>query len=244
MLRFRGSLDASGGGHYGARLPTGSPSRKHGSGLRNPMLVTVKGKQVDVGDALRGHVEAELVNAVSKYFTNPLESQIVLTREAHLFRADVTVHVGRGMIVQGQGQASDARVACDGAIDRVAKRLRRHKRRLRDHHKHGGEVIEAAAYVLAATADTDEAESAEDTPNGTSPAIVAELTAEIATLSVSDAVMRLDLMDEPALLFRHAGHGGLNLVYRRTDGNIGWVDPQAQGNGSKGRAPARGSTKK
>jgi hypothetical protein len=105
-------------------------------------------------------------------------------------------------------------------------------------------VIEAAAYVLAAAADTDEAESAEDTPNGASPAIVAELTAEIATLSVSDAVMRLDLMDEPALLFRHAGHGGLNLVYRRTDGNIGWVDPQAQGNGSKGRAPARGSTKK
>ena len=197
------------------------------------MLVTVKGKQVDVGDALRGHVEAELVNAVSKYFANPLESQVVLTREAHLFRADVTVHVGRGIIVQGQGQAQDAKLACDGAIERVAKRLRRYKRRLRDHHKTGAEVQEAPAYVLAAA--SDEAEEAPEI-NGAAPAIIAELTAKIATLSVSDAVMRLDLMDEPALLFRHAGHGGLNLVYRRPDGNIGWVDPPAQGSsGSKDR---------
>jgi ribosomal subunit interface protein len=206
------------------------------------MLVTVKGKQVDVGDALRGHVETELVNAVSKYFANPQESQVVLTREAHLFRADVTVHVGRGIIVQGQGQAQDARLACDGAIDRVAKRLRRYKRRLRDHHKAGGEVTEAPAYVLAASGWQDEAEPAEgDSANGEAPAIVAEITAEIATLSVSDAVMRLDLMDEPALLFRHAGHGGLNLVYRRPDGNIGWVDPPAQGSGSKDRSAARRS---
>src|SRR3954469_10710035 len=123
LLHLPGLLDAPSGADYGARLPTGSPLRKNRFGLRNPMLVTVKGKQVDVGDALRGHVEAELVNAVSKYFANPLESQVVLTREAHLFRADVTVHVGRGIIVQGQGQASDARLACDGAIDRVAKRL-------------------------------------------------------------------------------------------------------------------------
>lgn len=249
-----GSLDALGGGDYGARLPPGSPSRKNRSGLRNPMLVTVKGKQVDVGDALRGHVETELVNAVSKYFANPLESQIVLTREAHLFRADVTVHVRRGIIVQGQGQAQDAKLACDGAIERVAKRLRRYKRRLRDHHKQGGEVMEAQggevmevpAYVLAASSEQDEAEAAleGDTANGASPAIVAELTAEIATLSVSDAVMRLDLMDEPALLFRHAGHGGLNLVYRRPDGNIGWVDPPAQGSGSKDPQTVRRSTKK
>jgi ribosomal subunit interface protein len=199
------------------------------------MLVTVKGKQVDVGDALRSHVETELVNAVSKYFANPLESHIVLTREAHLFRADVSVHVGRGITVQGQGQAQDATLACDSAIEHVAKRLRRHKRRLRDHHKAGGEVMEVPAYVLAAT-EQEEAEPAEgDNANGEAPAIIAEITAEIASLSVSDAVMRLDLMDEPALLFRHAGHGGLNLVYRRPDGNIGWVDPPAQGSGSKDR---------
>ena len=198
------------------------------------MLVTVKGKQVDVGDALRGHVESELVNAVGKYFANPQESQVVLTREAHLFRADVTVHVGRGIIVQGQGQAPDAHTACDDAIGHVAKRLRRYKRRLRDHHKPGGEVQQAPAYVLAAASEQDEPEEAP--LNGGAPAIIAELTTEIATLSVSDAVMRLDLMDEPALLFRHAGHGGLNLVYRRPDGNIGWVDPPTQGSGSKDRA--------
>ena len=209
------------------------------------MLVTVKGKQVDVGDALRGHVEAELVNAVSKYFANPLESQVVLTLEAHLFRADVSVHVVRAIVVQGQGQAGDARTACDSAIERVAKRLRRYKRRLRDHHKSDGEVMEVAAYVLAASGEPEEAEyEGPDTANGAAPAIVAELTTEIATLSVSDAVMRLDLMDEPALLFRHAGHGGLNLVYRRADGNIGWVDPQAQGSASKDGRPVRSSAKK
>jgi len=208
------------------------------------MLVTVKGKQVDVGDALRGHVETELVNAVSKYFANPLESQVVLTREAHLFRADVTVHAGRGIVVQGQAQASDAHLACDGAIERVAKRLRRYKRRLRDHHKPGGEVMEVPAYVLAPAPEEEADSEAADTPNGASPAIVAELTAEIATLSVSDAVMRLDLMDEPALLFRHAGHGGLNLVYRRHDGNIGWVDPPAQGSGSTDRGSVRSAARK
>ena len=206
------------------------------------MLVTVKGKQVDVGDALRGHVETELVNVVSKYFANPLESQIVLTREGHQFRADVTVHVGRGIMVQGQGQAQDARTACDGAIERVAKRLRRYKRRLRDHHKPGAEVQEAPAYVLAATSESEESDG-EHTTNGAAPAIIAELTAEIATLSVSDAVMRLDLMDEPALLFRHAGHGWLNLVYRRPDGNIGWVDPPAQRSGSNDRVRSDASSK-
>src|SRR5581483_8315410 len=118
----------------------------------------------------RGHVETELVNAVSKYFANPLESQVVLTCEAHLFRADVTVHAGRGIVVQGQGQASDARLACDGAIERVAKRLRRCKRRLRDHHKPGGEVMEVPAYVLAPATEEEPDSEAAGNPNGSSPA--------------------------------------------------------------------------
>src|SRR3954463_12149006 len=113
LLHLPGLLDAPSGADYGARLPTGSPLRKNRFGLRNPMLVTVKGKQIDVGDALRGHVEAELTNAVSKYFANPQDSQVVLTREAHQFRADVTVRVGRGILVQGQAVANDARAACD-----------------------------------------------------------------------------------------------------------------------------------
>jgi ribosomal subunit interface protein len=187
------------------------------------MHVTVKGKQIEVGEALRGHVESALTAAVSKYFSNPLESQIVFTREAHLFRADVSVHVGRSILVQGQASAADAYAAGDAAIEHVAKRLRRYKRRLRDHHKERDgkiEAVNAQAYVLAPDADDDAADG------GDQPVVVAEMTTEILTLSVGEAVMRLDLGDQPALLFRHAGHGGLNLVYRRPDGNIGWIDPQ------------------
>jgi len=189
------------------------------------MQITVKGKQIEVGEALRGHMEDALTAAVSKYFSNPLESHIVFTREAHLFRADVSVHVGRSILVQGQALAADAYAAGDAAIAHVAKRLRRHKRRLRDHHKERdkGETVTAQAYVLAPDAD-DVGE--DDAGAGDQPVVIAEMTTEIQTLTVGEAVMRLDLGVQPALLFRHAGHGGLNLVYRRTDGNIGWIDPQ------------------
>ena len=191
------------------------------------MHITVKGKQIEVGEALRGHMESALTAAVSKYFSNPLESQIVFTREAHLFRADVSVHVGRNILVQGQALAADAYAAGDTAIEHVAKRLRRHKRRLRDHHKERerdtAEVLTAQSYVLAAEPDDLDDDGA---GAGTQPAVVAEMTTEVLTLSVGEAVMRLDLGVQPALLFRHAGHGGLNLVYRRADGTIGWIDPQ------------------
>jgi ribosomal subunit interface protein len=189
------------------------------------MQITVKGKQIEVGEALRGHMESALTAAVSKYFSNPLESQIVFTREAHLFRADVSVHVGRSILVQGQALAPDAYAAGDAAIDHVAKRLRRHKRRLRDHHKERDKVesLTAQAYVLAPEADDLDDDGARP---GDQPVVIAEMTTEIQTLTVGEAVMRLDLGVQPAPLFRHAGHGGLNLVYRRTDGNVGWIDPQ------------------
>jgi ribosomal subunit interface protein len=196
------------------------------------MQITVKGKQIEVGEALRGHMESALSAAVAKYFSNPLESQIVFTREAHLFRADVSVHVGRSILVQGQALAPDAYAAGDAAIDHVAKRLRRHKRRLRDHHKERerAETVTAQAYVLAADADEHADDGADDGQEHAGPrdqpVVIAEMTTEIQTLTVGEAVMRLDLGVQPALLFRHAGHGGLNLVYRRTDGNVGWIDPQ------------------
>jgi ribosomal subunit interface protein len=193
------------------------------------MLITVKGKQLDVGDALRGHIETSLRVNVEKYFANALESHVVLTREAHLFRADVSVHVGRGILVQGQASDADAYVASDTAIQHVTKRLRRYKRRLRDHHKDKVDAIPAQAYVIAQHDDEEQEDHA--IVNGAAqPMIVAEMTTEIPTLSVSDAVMRLDLGDLPALLFKHAGHGGINLIYRRADGHIGWIDPQGNGN--------------
>jgi ribosomal subunit interface protein len=200
------------------------------------MHITVKGKQIEVGEALRGHVESALTAAVGKYFSNPLESQIVFTREAHLFRADISVHVGRSILIQGQAVAADAYAAGDAAVEHVAKRLRRHKRRLRDHHKSKDQLGElpasspAVSYVLAADHERDDDIEAPDLP-----VVVAEMTTEILTLTVGEAVMRLDLGDQPALLFHHAGHGGLNLVYRRRDGNIGWIDPQGN-RGAQGLA--------
>jgi len=194
------------------------------------MHVTVKGKQIEVGDALRDHVESALIASVSKYFSNPLESQIVFTREAHLFRADVSVHVGRSILVQGQGLAADAYAAGDAAIEHVAKRLRRHKRRLRDHHKQPGgtapEVQLADHYVLAADEDSARAGDGAGAHEDGQPTVVAEMKAEILALTVSEAVMRLDLADSGALMFVNRAHGGLNMVYRRPDGNIGWVDPK------------------
>jgi ribosomal subunit interface protein len=200
------------------------------------MHITVKGKQIEVGDALRGHVEVALTAAVGKYFSNPLDSQVVFTREAHLFRADVSVHVGRSILVQGQARADDPYAAGDAAIEHVAKRLRRYKRRLRDHHKDSkGDVLSAQAYVLAAEPEdaTDD-----DATIRSQPMVVAEMTTEILALTVGEAVMRLDLGDLPALLFRHAGHGGLNLVYRRPDGNIGWIDPQGNDAAQEASPPA------
>jgi ribosomal subunit interface protein len=194
------------------------------------MHITVKGKQIEVGEALRGHVESALTAAVGKYFSNPLESQIVFTREAHLFRADISVHVGRGILIQGQAAAADAYVAGDQAVEHVAKQLRRQKRRLRDHHPH-----HKGADVAAATALPDDVVDGVETVAPGQPMVIAEMGVEVPTLSVGEAVTRLDQGDRPALLFRHAGHGGLNLVYRRPDGNIGWIDPQGNG-AAPGRA--------
>jgi hypothetical protein len=150
--------------------------------------------------------------------------------------------------VQGQASAVDAYAAGDAAIEHVAKRLRRYKRRLRDHHKERDktEALTAQSYVLAP--DADEADD-DGMGTGDQPVVVAEMTTEILTLTVGEAVMRLDLGVQPALLFRHAGHGGLNLVYRRTDGHVGWIDPQGNSmvtdkvTGGAGAASNAGSRK-
>jgi len=188
------------------------------------MNLTVKGKQLDVGDALRTHISDNLDSIIAKYFNSAVESSVVMSREAHKFRADMTVHIGRNIFMQANGEADDPYNAFDQAADKMAKRLRRYKRRLTDHHKRAAEAAtqEAQAFVLQAEPDT----AAEDSPEAPDqPIIIAEMTQSIETLTVSDAVMRLDLGDLPALMFRNAGHGGLNMIYRRPDGNIGWVDP-------------------
>jgi len=186
------------------------------------MNLTVSGKQIDVGDSLRAHVERELVSSVGKYFGDAVEGSVVFSRDGYQFRADISVHIGRNILVQGQGLATDAYAAYETASDHVAKRLRRYKRRLRDHHQRvgrNGQDLAARHIVLAAEVD----EASEPVEPG--PVIVAEMRTDIPTLTVGEAVMRLDLAHEPALMFRNSANGLMNMVYRRTDGNIGWVDP-------------------
>jgi len=182
------------------------------------MDITVKGKQMDVGDALRTYVDENLATTVSKYFDRALDATVVFSREAHNFRADISVHAGRGVTMQGRADAADAHAAFDGALDRIAKQLRRYKRRLQDHQKQPHDEVMTAQYSIIRSEESEE--EVADTPT-----IIADMPHEIATLSVSEAVMRLDLADAPAMMFRNRANGGLNVVYRRQDGNVGWIDP-------------------
>jgi len=188
------------------------------------MHLIVTGKQIDTGDALRRHVEASLDSILGKYFKAAIEAHVVFSREAHLSRAEISVHIGRGIEVNAGAAATEVYAAYDAAAERVAKQLRRYKRRLRDHHAKAREPSEASErardYVLAPVAD----EADEDAGGG--PAVVAEMSTELPNLTVGEAVMRMDLADAPVLLFRNRSHGELNLVYRRADGNIGWIDPE------------------
>lgn len=189
------------------------------------MQLSVKGKQLDVGAALRTHVRDSLSRILSKYFGDAIEVGVTLARDGRRYRAGVLAHVGRGIQLQAHGDGDGPYPAFDTAADHLAKRLRRHKRLLRDRHKDAAalETLRAQHYVLAGPRDEDH--PADGAVDGV-PVIVAEMTAEIPSLTVGEAVMRMDLADQPAFLFRNSSHSGLNMVYRRPDGNIGWVDPR------------------
>lgn len=192
------------------------------------MQLSVHGKQINVGDALRGHIEESLPTIVTKYFENPTDAHVTMTREGKGFKADISVHVGKGIIVQSHAESEDAYAAFDTAAVHIAKRLRRYKRRLRDHHRGRDEAsksIEAQHYVLEPSLETHEEPSTND-----QPLIVAEMSTNIEQLTVSEAVMRMDLSGQPALLFHNSASGAINLVYLRSDGNIGWIDTSSASN--------------
>lgn len=201
------------------------------------MQLSVTGKQIDVGQALRDHVEGSLNSAIDKYFGNAVDSAVVFSREAHQIHAEISVHVGKGILVQANASAGDPYSAFDTAAEHMAKRLRRYKRRLRDHHQRSAraaETVTAQQYILSSAGnETGEA--------GDEPVVVAEMESEIPEITVGEAVMRLDLADAPALMFRNSAHGGLNMIYRRPDGNIGWVDPRGN---RKGASAPKGAGKK
>jgi len=189
------------------------------------MHITVTGKQIDVGDALRRHTHAALEDIADKYFGNALEAHVVFSREAHLIHCDLQVHVGRGILVQSEANGNEAYVAFDGAAERIDKRLRRYKRRLRDHHAQEKERERAETLGRTYVLQPGEDESAPQPDDKQQPMVIAEMETPIPQLSVSEAVMRLDLADLPALMFTNSARGTLNVIYRRRDGNIGWIDP-------------------
>ncbi len=197
------------------------------------MKITVSGKQIETSGTFRRHAEEQLELVVEKYFDRSIEATVTLSRAGQDMRVDIQAHAGRGITVQAHGTAEQANQALDLALDRIGKRLRRYKRRLKGHHRKERaqaklDSLNVQRYILAPPPentveddDTDPEAVSED-----NPVIIAEVTREIDTLSVSDAVMHLDLADRSALVFRNAVNGQLNVVYRRRDGNIGWVDPQ------------------
>lgn len=189
------------------------------------MQFSVSGKHIDVSDSLRAHVEKRLSSGVGKYFDRALDSIVQFSKARHLFRSDISVHAGRGIHVQAHGEADDIRVAFDAAAERIEKRLRRYKRRLVDHHANAKAEIEATLPARQAVLAAEDEDAAEPEPGTEAPVTIAETSTPLHSLTVGEAVMRLELEEAPVLMFRNRGHGRLNVVYRRTDGNIGWIDP-------------------
>jgi ribosomal subunit interface protein len=195
------------------------------------MHITVSGKQVDVGDALRTYVGEQLGIISGKYFDHALEAQVVFSKARSFFMCDIQMHAGRNIIMRGEGEAQDAHAAFDAAAEHVGKRLRRYRRKVNDHARdqaHRERPMAATQYVLSQDSPAggdDEAET--EGANGIHGVVVAEMPAEIETLTVGEAVMRLDLAHTPVLMFRERKSGSLSVVYRRDDGHIGWIDPSA-----------------
>lgn len=203
------------------------------------MQIQVSGKHVDVGDALGSRISQELEDGIGKYFERGAQdAEVVVSRDGHQFRVDCWVRLASGQTLVTQGRGGDAHAAFTESLDRLEKRVRRYKRRLKDHHAgpkgYSPEQEENAAREVAALTVFRSPDSVEDedfgeagTP-GEAPAamVIAESHSEICTLTVGRAVLELDLTDYPVLMFRNAGHGGISVVYRRPDGNIGWIDPE------------------
>jgi ribosomal subunit interface protein len=194
------------------------------------MHITVSGKQVELSDSLRIRVSQQLVTITGKYFDHALEAHVTFSRARSFFTCDINVHAGRGLTLRGEGEAGDANGAFDDAAEHIAKRLRRYRRRVNDHardltNKEGPEA--ARHYVLRPEEPESPPATANAHPAVTYATVIAETPTEILRLSVSDAVMRMDLADQPLLMFRNSSTGELNVVYRRSDGHIGWMDPTA-----------------
>lgn len=191
------------------------------------MSFRVSGRNIDVGESLRSRINDRIAEATAKYFDGGFSGHVTVGKEGFGFRTECVIHLDSGIVLEAEALAADAYASADQVAGRIEKRLRRYKRRLKNHQGVGSDgaaaeprEISAASYVIAAPAHESDDEIA-----GFDPVIIAETTTAFKRLSVSDAVMELDLTGAAVVVFRHAGHGRVNLVYRRGDGHIGWIDP-------------------
>lgn len=194
------------------------------------MQITVSGKQVDLSSALETYVSEHLETITHKYFDHALQALITFGRARSFFTCDINLHAGRRLLLQSAGEAADAHAAFDAAAERIAKRLRRYRRRVNEHARYlaNRERPEMARRYILAEEEEAEAEAEMDgvaVEASGSASVVAESPVEIALLSVRDAAMRLDLADQQLMMFRNRATGMLNVIYRRTDGHIGWIEP-------------------
>ncbi|MCI5049847.1 MAG: ribosome-associated translation inhibitor RaiA [Rickettsiales bacterium] len=190
------------------------------------MQINISGKNMDLGEAFQNHVEARLEEGISKYLDRVQIIEVVATKEGHLVRVDIHGNTGTHsqLMINSRAEAGDIYAAFDQAADKVEKQLRRYKRRITNHHKtrqsnEDVQLTQAKHYTLAPEAGEELEEEAK-------PIIIAESPTNVETLTVSEAVMRMDLADLPALMFYNSAHGRVNVIYRRPDGNIAWVDPE------------------
>ena len=186
------------------------------------MDIRISGHQMNTGEALQTHASERLSAIVGKYFDRAQSSHVTFGKApSNFFRCDIITHVTHGLILKGAGIAGDAHLALDQAAEKIDTQLRRYKRRLRDRHEQSAHAVreEEAAYVVF------EDSSGEEDASADAPVVIAETRVDVPEATVSDAVMMLDLRNTNALLFKNAGTGKHNMVYRRGDGSIGWVEP-------------------
>ncbi|WP_299787447.1 ribosome-associated translation inhibitor RaiA [uncultured Marivita sp.] len=187
------------------------------------MRYQITGKQIDVGEALQTHVQTELETMLGKYAGRPTDATVIFSKSAHEFVCETVVHLSTGLNATAKAHATEIYAAFDACCEKMDKQLRRYKRRLKDHHKDRTEPVElfgASSYILASDVDTQD-----DEPESLQPIIVAEMETKIPSLTVGEAVMQMELAGLPVLVFRNDKKDGVNVVYRREDGNIGWIDP-------------------
>lgn len=189
------------------------------------MKIDVNGKQIDIGDALRTHVIEELTASMDKYAERPTEATVTFTRDRHEFKCECSTHLSTGMKAQASGRAVDIYAAFDAANERLAKQLRRYKRRLKNHHRSRTTPVEsfgASSFVIES-----DAPDVEDASDSLQPVIIAETQTSIPVLSVGEAVLQMEIGEEPLLMFRNEKNNEIGVVYRRDDGNVGWIEPTA-----------------